>query len=280
MKTPRLVVALVLVLASCGGGSESTQSSTTVAPSSTLTSATTTTTVATTTTTAEVATTTTVVAATSTISTPVTDLEEGLFCRDLLPRGYSYDEAVQYWMVEGRPERMDADRNGIPCETVYPKSEVVDYWGDFTPTTTATSRRYFVEEPTYHPESLPGAGDNYGSGCSPGSDSLPDGIWYGHIESASSSVIQFDLICFAPIRPDADGVGTITNDNPKLRTVPIAPTATVHAIAPDGLWELESYSTWYVAPGQEGFCPPSGCWDVWLYVNNGEVTEIVQIWFA
>lgn len=153
------------------------------------------------------------------------------------------------------------------------------------PTTTTllpvdTSTYYEVSEPTYFPESLPGAGDFYGSGCAPGSDTLPDGIWFGHIESASAASIRFDLICFAPLEPGGDGAGTITNDNLKLRTVPISATAKVHAIAPDGFWELESYATWHQDPEQEGFCPAEGCWDVWLYINNGQVTEIVQVWFA
>ena len=54
----------------------------------------------------------------------------------------------------------------------------------------------------------------------------------------------------------------------------------VNAIAPDGFWMLRPYSEWYLDPGREGFCPPGGCWTVWLYVNGGEVTEIVQLWFA
>lgn len=66
----------------------------------------------------------------------------GLLCRDLLepppdlaPDFYqpdsnnlSYGLAVFYWVREGRPERMDADHNGVPCETVYPKGEVDEYW--------------------------------------------------------------------------------------------------------------------------------------------------------
>lgn len=66
----------------------------------------------------------------------------GLLCRDLLepPPGFgsdrwqpeldhlSYGLAVWYWVAEGRPDRMDADGNGIPCETVYPKKDVDGYW--------------------------------------------------------------------------------------------------------------------------------------------------------
>jgi hypothetical protein len=50
--------------------------------------------------------------------------ESGLFCRDLVAEGYAFAEAVAYWLSEGSPDRMDADVNGIPCETVYPAAEV------------------------------------------------------------------------------------------------------------------------------------------------------------
>lgn len=52
-------------------------------------------------------------------------LEPGLLCRDLQDRGYSYSAAVTYWQREGLPDRMDKDRNGVPCETVYTVSDVV-----------------------------------------------------------------------------------------------------------------------------------------------------------
>lgn len=53
----------------------------------------------------------------------------GLFCRDLKSLGYSYVASVDYWRQNGQPNQMDADRNGIPCETVYPASDVQAYWG-------------------------------------------------------------------------------------------------------------------------------------------------------
>ena len=56
-------------------------------------------------------------------------LPGGLYCRDLYSRGVSYTDAVYYWYAEGSPDRMDADLNGIPCETVYPASDVAAYWG-------------------------------------------------------------------------------------------------------------------------------------------------------
>ena len=50
-----------------------------------------------------------------------TGIEAGLFCRDLRDMGYGFWTAVPYWLAEGAPDRMDADGNGIPCETVFPE---------------------------------------------------------------------------------------------------------------------------------------------------------------
>jgi hypothetical protein len=55
-------------------------------------------------------------------------LPAGLFCRDLKAKGYSYVAAIDYWRLHGKPNQMDADRNGIPCETVYPRGDVALYW--------------------------------------------------------------------------------------------------------------------------------------------------------
>ena len=57
----------------------------------------------------------------------------GLLCKDLKAKGYSYTAAVDYWDAAGQPDRMDADGNGIPCETVYPVDDVTDYWGSRSP---------------------------------------------------------------------------------------------------------------------------------------------------
>ncbi|TCC54571.1 hypothetical protein E0H73_38055 [Kribbella pittospori] len=58
----------------------------------------------------------------------VRSLPAGLFCRDLKAKGFSYVAAIDYWRLHGQPNQMDADRNGIPCETVYPRSDVGAYW--------------------------------------------------------------------------------------------------------------------------------------------------------
>lgn len=72
-------------------------------------------------------------------STPATRLQDvrslgaGLFCRDLNAQGYSYAAAVDYWRAHGQPNQMDADANGVPCETVYPGSDVAAYWAAHLP---------------------------------------------------------------------------------------------------------------------------------------------------
>lgn len=47
-----------------------------------------------------------------------------LLCKDLSAHRYTFAEANRYWVREGRPGRMDADLNGIPCQTVYSLAQV------------------------------------------------------------------------------------------------------------------------------------------------------------
>jgi hypothetical protein len=279
------VLLAALLFVSCSAAGDEATSSTTApeaepvaVTSSTSSTTTTATTTMPTTTTVRTTTTTTPTEPTTTTLAAIGSLESGLFCRDLVPLGYGYADAVAYWTREGRPDRMDADRNGIPCETVYDAKDVVAFWGAPLPTTTTTAVDvwYAVTTPQYDVASLPGAGSNYGSGCSPGSNTLPDGIWFGDIAAADSNRVEFDLMCFAP----GEGPGTVTNSNPKLRTVSVASGAVAyHADSSQGIgWYPVPYMTWLTLTPDPGFCPASGC-PVWLYVNDGKVTEIVELLF-
>jgi hypothetical protein len=61
----------------------------------------------------------------------IADYEPGLYCRDLADRADGFGRALTYWVLEGAPDRMDADGNGIPCETVYDGFEIDDFvWFD------------------------------------------------------------------------------------------------------------------------------------------------------
>ena len=64
---------------------------------------------------------------------------KGLLCRDLLdPQidaypfrqlstpGVNYFWSLVYWSLEGEPDRMDADQDSVPCETLYDPAVVRD----------------------------------------------------------------------------------------------------------------------------------------------------------
>ena len=140
MRSPPMLVVIALAIGACAGSDSSSQATTagSTAPPATMTTlADVSTTTSFGATTAATTTATTTSSTTTTTRTTPTDLESGLFCCDLSALGYDYESAVAYWTSEGRPERMDADRNGIPCQTVYEPAEVMAYWGDPLPTTTA-----------------------------------------------------------------------------------------------------------------------------------------------
>ena len=59
----------------------------------------------------------------------VYDLPGGLLCRDLADRGFSVHEAIDYYLNWNGPSNMDADGNGIPCESVYPDAYEVWVFG-------------------------------------------------------------------------------------------------------------------------------------------------------
>lgn len=101
---------------------------------------------------------------------------------------------------------------------------------------------------------LPGSDGMLGSGCAPGPGALPDGIWFGWVETANSAGISFDLACLA-----SEQSPTATNSNPTLRDVTVTPTVAVHRS--DG--STIDYST---------YAPTGG--PVWVYVNAGTATEI------
>ncbi len=96
--------------------------------------------------------------------------------------------------------------------------------------------------------------DMLGSGCAPGPGVLPDGAWFGWIDSISDETLQFDLACLAP--------GVIaTNTNPTLRTVPIDAGFTI--MLPNGATAM--LETWtHEHP-------------VWLFVNGGQATEAAEV---
>ncbi|MDH3426718.1 MAG: hypothetical protein OEM22_08635, partial [Acidimicrobiia bacterium] len=66
-------------------------------------------------------------------------------CRELAqgapyPFNVGYLGAVVYWFLDGMPDRMDADQDGVPCETVFSFEEALDFWG-------GTAQEALLEDP-------------------------------------------------------------------------------------------------------------------------------------
>jgi excalibur calcium-binding domain-containing protein len=53
---------------------------------------------------------------------PGLKLVVGRYCAIMHAAGWSYERAAAYYEDHGRPAHMDADSDGIPCETVYPEA--------------------------------------------------------------------------------------------------------------------------------------------------------------
>lgn len=153
-------------------------------------------------------------------------------------------------------------------------------------TTTTTGGPYVVGTPEFYPGApLPGSGGAGGSGCAPGAGPLPDGIWFGYVDAIGAASVEFDLACLyvgdiAYDKGAEDGVAVendwyVRNVNPTLRTVPVAAGAMVY--------ELDAgYVGFLTVPFPDWPADPAGLspWDsFWLFVNGGEVTEILEQFF-
>jgi hypothetical protein len=206
---------------------------------------------------------TTSISGTSTPDRPeVQDLAPGLSCEQLAAAGYPYDEAVVYWMIGGERFDLDPDQNGVPCEGVYQQAEIAAYWGEDLPTTTVAT------SPIPFPLGVSDDGAA-GSGCSPGDGPLPDGIWFGYPSGAGPDVLGFDLAC---LWVDLEsGAWSITNDSTSVREIPMAARAIAHVIMGEPLYTVVPYTEWTGQPcALDPDCP------IWLYVNFGEVTDVVE----
>lgn len=136
-------------------------------------------------------------------------------------------------------------------------------------------------------EALPGSADAHGSGCSPGAGPLSDGIWFGSVIAADEASVEFDLACFfvgeaANEAAAEDGVEEIPVPNDyyirnrvsELRTISVHPGAVAYSLKGAVEYEQVAWGDW---PTGESFltCPGESC-IVWLYVNDGSVSEMVE----
>lgn len=125
-----------------------------------------------------------------------------------------------------------------------------------------------------------------GSGCMPGSDTLPDGRWFGFVNAADEPALSFDLACWftgsAAVEAAAeDGEESpppddyyIRNDNEQMRQVPVVSDAMVACLCSDtdatGLIAM-SYLEWLTAREGRGYQP-----GVWIEVTDGVISQIEE----
>ena len=174
------------------------------------------------------------------------------------------------------------------------------------PTTTgpgADDRFVVGAEPGVYPRPdnstgpLPGSEGAGGSGCAPGSTGLPDGIWFGLVTAKADTSITFDLACFffGPIAVEegaddgivVDPIGEvyIRNSNPTVRTITVDPSVSVYEYLEDLTDTTEvpfnpvPIADWPEDPTFSQPCPGKYC-GVWLFVNDGAVTEMLEQFFA
>ncbi|MEX0914053.1 MAG: hypothetical protein WDZ57_03785, partial [Demequina sp.] len=171
------------------------------------------------------------------------------------------------------PARETSPRPDLPTASATPDPEPIVY-------ERGTGERFV-------PESVGQAQEDgtAGSGCTPGLEpTLPDGLWRGFVVDGHKDSVEFDLICswhFTSARfkerdaeRDDEGPPAIyvtANDNPQTRDLPLDPDVRVwpHPL-PDEPWRIEEF---YVQRLQGG-------WDeVWVFVNDGRVTEIAQVYY-
>jgi hypothetical protein len=134
-----------------------------------------------------------------------------------------------------------------------------------------------------------------GSGCTPGTDTLPDGTWFGFVDGVNGDRMVVDLACmYTGVRAEqVDGYVDATpyhvvNDNPALRSVPLAPGATfflhddasrIDPAARRG-WDVEEM--WrHLAdrPGGQGGWR-DGTAAVWILVEGGRLVEAMEFWYG
>ncbi len=124
-----------------------------------------------------------------------------------------------------------------------------------------------------------------GSGCTPGSETLPDGEWFGYVDSASSADVEFDLACWFTGTPAAEAAAEdgeespppndyyIRNISTETRTVPVSAAVGISALVDAGGPDLESvsYADW--SSGWAGLDYQPG---VWITIEGGAIVDITE----
>jgi hypothetical protein len=127
-----------------------------------------------------------------------------------------------------------------------------------------------------------------GSGCTPGGAGLGDGVWFGFVDSANATAIEFDLACWftgdaAALAAAEDGEESpppndyyIRNVNPQLRTISVATGTDVFWLPDIGDPSTQTtvpYADWLTGRTARGSGYQPG---VWLTIAGGEIVHIEE----
>jgi len=64
------------------------------------------------------------------VAPPIDSVPAGRSCEAIATDGFSYAEAVSYWMRYDMPTDFNLDNNAAPCASAYPAAEIADVFGD------------------------------------------------------------------------------------------------------------------------------------------------------
>lgn len=127
-----------------------------------------------------------------------------------------------------------------------------------------------------------------GSGCTPGGTQLGDGVWFGYIDTADTTSIKFDLACWftgdgAVQAAAQDGAESpppndyyVRNENPQLRTIPVASGAEVSWLPDTGDPSTQTtvpYADWLTGTAARGSDYQPGAW---VTIEGGSATSIEE----
>lgn len=124
-----------------------------------------------------------------------------------------------------------------------------------------------------------------GSGCTPGSEQLPDGEWFGYVDGISSAHIEFDLACWFSGTPAAEAAAEdgeespppndyyIRNVSPETRTVAVSAAVEISKLVDLGGPDLESVSFADWSQGWDGRAHEPG---VWITIEDGAIVDITE----
>lgn len=122
------------------------------------------------------------------------------------------------------------------------------------------------------------------SNCTPSTDTLPDGLYFGYISEIMDDGLDFDLACWFTGAPAAKAAAEdkqespppndyyIRNTSTKVRSVPVGPSVDVALLPNLGSSNTirATYQEWGIARGT-GYQPP-----IWITVQNGKLTRVIE----